>query len=236
MQVPPEAYPLLDLIASGESGGRYDVIYGGRTFDDYSRHPDIAIPITEGPNAGRTSTAAGKYQFLNSTWSAEAAKLGLADFSPTSQDEAAWDLASTTYAHKTGRDLLDDIRAGDTSLIRPALAGQWPSLGSAGTVLGGGGGRGSLMPETSLRTGMEREASAVPHIKPVEKAHPLGPLGPIPKMPKYHPQPSLAEAAHAVRIPRPPHLTGVRSGGSPRLAADLRRAVAAVARPPIVRG
>jgi hypothetical protein len=40
-------------------------------------------------------------QFLGSTWDDQAKKLGLADFSPVSQDKAAWNLAAETYKAQT---------------------------------------------------------------------------------------------------------------------------------------
>jgi muramidase (phage lysozyme) len=86
------------------------VRYGGKTFDDYSQHPNIAEPIRSGPNAGKTSSAAGRYQFIKSTWDAQAKKLGLTDFSPASQDKAAWDLAATEYKKFSGHDLLTDLK------------------------------------------------------------------------------------------------------------------------------
>lgn len=128
--LPPEARALLDTIAMDEAPG-YDVMYGGRRFDDYSQHPGVYTPIQSGPNKGKKSSAAGRYQFLKSTWDAQAAKLGLQDFSPESQDAAAWDLAQSRYGDKTGRDLLADLRTGDPRFqqgISNALSSIWTSM------------------------------------------------------------------------------------------------------------
>lgn len=127
----PYAQALLDTIAGTESPG-YNVIYGGRRFSDYSRHPGVAVPISSGPNVGQTSSAAGRYQFLGSTWAQQAKKLGLTDFSPASQDIAAWDLAKTSYGARTGRNLEVDLQ-------NPAMLGQiGESLSPVWTSLPGG--------------------------------------------------------------------------------------------------
>ncbi|WP_192248462.1 glycoside hydrolase family 24 protein [Mesorhizobium caraganae] len=127
----PYQKALLNTISGPESGGRYDVIYGGGKFDDFSRHPNQAVRIQTGPNAGRTSSAAGKYQFLGSTWEDQAKKLGLPDFSPANQDRAAWNLAAETYKAKTGQDIDAVLQSGDPQAI--AQVGQvlspiWTSL------------------------------------------------------------------------------------------------------------
>lgn len=130
--LPPEAKALLDTIAGTESPG-YNVMYRGETFSSYADHPRQYIPILTGPNAGDTSSAAGRYQFLASTWDEQSEKLGLRDFSPASQDAAAWNLAKQDYSAKTGRDLLEDLRSGDAGSIAKVgsvLSSTWTSLPS----------------------------------------------------------------------------------------------------------
>lgn len=127
----PEQRAFLNTLAGPESGGRYNVIYGGGKFDSFADHPRQDVRIQTGPNAGRTSSAAGKYQFLGDTWDAEKNALGLPDFSPENQDKAAWHLAETTYKQQTGNDLGTVLKSGDPKAIAaigPALRGQWTSL------------------------------------------------------------------------------------------------------------
>lgn len=129
--LPPYALALLNAISGPESAGKYDVIYGGSRFNDFSDHPRKAVPITSGPNVGKTSSAAGKYQFLGPTWDQYKNKLGLPDFSPQSQDQAAWALASDSYRNATGGDLDAVLQSGDPQAIAgvgKALAPIWTSL------------------------------------------------------------------------------------------------------------
>lgn len=140
--ISPEGRALLDTIASTEANS-YNVIYGGQKFNSYDEHPRVNVPILSGPNAGRTSSAAGRYQFIGSTWDAQKRKLGLTDFSPASQDIAAFDLAKTVYRKKSGRDLDADLKSRDPTIlsgIGSALAGTWTSL-PGGIEQGQGSGR-----------------------------------------------------------------------------------------------
>lgn len=114
---------LLDTIAGPESGGQYNIKNGGSTFGDYSKFPD-------GIGAGGTSTAAGRYQITKATWDDLQKKYPgiLTDFSPKSQDMAAWLLASDRYRDATGGNLENDLAAGKSAKIAAALAPTWPSL------------------------------------------------------------------------------------------------------------
>lgn len=130
----------LDAVAGPESGGAYDKLYGGGKFTSYADHPRQNIPIKTGPNAGKTSSAAGKYQFLAPTWDTQRAKLKLPDFSPESQDAAAWDLAASIYNQATGGQLADALAKGDDatlSQVARILSPIWTSLpGGAEQALG----------------------------------------------------------------------------------------------------
>jgi muramidase (phage lysozyme) len=130
----PTMNEIIDHIAKGESGGRYDVIYGGKRvpIGPDKDHPRIAVPITSGPNVGRTSSAFGGLQFIGSTWDWVAEHTGRRDTSEESQKiNGAW-LARDTYekAHP-GRDIEADWASGDPKLrkeIDRALGTQWESL------------------------------------------------------------------------------------------------------------
>lgn len=134
---PPNADPLPDmptfdteqkiaaflaLIRRYESGDRYNVIFGGQSFDSYAAHPGVRVPFRN-PATGKPdiSTAAGAYQFILPTWNALASRLGLADFSPASQDAAARQLLIDTGAAQALAN--DDI----TTALRKAST-QWASL------------------------------------------------------------------------------------------------------------
>lgn len=130
--IPPEGLALLETIAGSESAGDYGVIYGGSQVSSYADHPRVNVVIKSGPNKGKTSSAAGKYQFLGSTWDDAKDALGLKDFSPASQDRAAWWLAQRDYRDRTnGGDLLTALRSGKPSIlanVAKKLAPTWTSL------------------------------------------------------------------------------------------------------------
>lgn len=194
--IPTEGRALLDTIASTEANS-YDVVYGGKKFSGYGDHPRVNVPITSGPNAGRTSSAAGRYQFLASTWDRQAKKLGLKDFSPASQDIAAWDLAKTDYRRNTGRDLAADLKSNDPEIIAGvgrALSGTWTSL-PGGIEQGQNGGR---MNRTYQRA-LERQRASELAAAETRDQHPGSTPGPQPQAPQKlaAPDPKDAEAYKA---------------------------------------
>ena len=135
----PEERALLDTIASTESPG-YNVMYGGSTFDTFGDHPRQYHTIMSGPNKGQKSSAAGRYQFLASTWDRLAKSHGLKDFSPMNQDIGALMLAREDYARATGRNLQDDLMSKDPAVlggIGTALSKTWTSLPSGIESAGG---------------------------------------------------------------------------------------------------
>lgn len=116
---------LLNGIAGGESAGKYNIRYtpqGGATFEGYDKHPGIREAGPHGP-----STAAGRYQFTQTTWN----DVMGADtpFTPENQDLAARKLAYRDYQARTGRDLGADLQQeGFSPRIQQALAPTWVAL------------------------------------------------------------------------------------------------------------
>jgi len=161
---------LLNGIAKPESGGLYNIRYGGasgaQTFEGYADHPRIAVEISEGAEAGRKSTAAGRYQFTAGTWDfvveRAPASLNITDFSPANQDKAALWYAEYVYnsANPTGLSFAQMMQSGDRNnirLVQETLGGSngWAGLNVISTdafaniVLGsrGIGGGGNVMPD-----------------------------------------------------------------------------------------
>lgn len=118
----PRVRAFLDMIARFESAGRYDVIYGGGTFSDYSKHPAVRVPFFN-PATGRQdySTAAGRYQINKPTYDWIAPIVGVSDFSPNSQDRLA-------VALLLARGALEDVIAGRFDEALATASGTWASL------------------------------------------------------------------------------------------------------------
>lgn len=116
----------------------YEVIYGGRTISDLSRHPNRCYPIESGPNVGLCTTAAGRYQFITPTWELVAKKYHPQrspwwwkqdySFEPKYQDQVVHDwLSDSTVWNDDISSLLQQGRLSDVFRI---LASTWTSLSS----------------------------------------------------------------------------------------------------------
>lgn len=122
----------LSTIQASEGTADYDdpytVIFGGiQSPFGYADHPGN-LGFTQwthfvNPATGKDdySTASGAYQMLLATWNRLKSKLGLADFSPASQDRAALELLREAGA-------LSSVDAGDPVAAAHAASGVWASL------------------------------------------------------------------------------------------------------------
>lgn len=135
----PYIRALMRMISASEANDRdpYSIIYGGDRISDLSRHPDRCVPIVAGPNVGKCSTAAGRYQFLDSTWEEKAKRYhpeppGFMfwkpySFEPGFQDAVvfAWLLDSNAW----GMDISAELQKGNLERVLRRLSGTWTSLG-----------------------------------------------------------------------------------------------------------
>lgn len=110
---------LLRVIRAGEGTSDQDGyrrIFGGQLFTSFADHP--RIKITRG---GYTSTAAGAYQALASTWDETRRIMGLRDFSAISQD---WFAVGRIAA----RGALPDVIAGRFDQAMKKIGNEWASM------------------------------------------------------------------------------------------------------------
>ena len=115
----------------------YNVVYGGKYVEDLSSHPEICVPIVAGPNVGNCTTAAGRYQMLDFTWSRQAQL-----YHPRPSGIWRWKTYSfeAQYQDRVVHDWLDDenawgvdisqkLQAGEITQVLKLLSGTWTSLG-----------------------------------------------------------------------------------------------------------
>lgn len=136
----PHVRALMRTISASESNmdRPYHLLYGGQTINQLSHHPDTCVPIETGPNLGNCTTAAGRYQFLTTTWQANAEKYHpdppgwiefwqTYDFSPEAQDSVVYHWLSDADAW--GTDITQLLKDGDIIQVLELLSGTWTSLG-----------------------------------------------------------------------------------------------------------
>lgn len=116
----PNVVAFLAAIADGE-GANYNTYYGGGTFNNNGPHPCRTV------TAGKySSTAAGRYQFLCSTWQGLVNNYGLPNYmSSQNQDIGAIILLS-------GLQAIAPLMRGDLQTAIQRANHTWPSL-SGGT-------------------------------------------------------------------------------------------------------
>jgi len=122
---------LLDTIAYAEgTNNHYNIMFGGRTFSDYSAHPTKTREMSRrGIRFGRRnrSTAAGRYQFLARTYHDLKRKGLFEDFSAEEQDEAA--LYLIKRKRKVSEQMLEiAIKRKNFDPVWYQLSKEWASL------------------------------------------------------------------------------------------------------------
>ena len=121
----PNVRKMLDLIANAEGVRHgYNTLFGNQRFDSLNGHPNIRKQFKQTDGKTNTTTAAGRYQFLNSTWQELAKRYGLKDFSPRNQDIAALALMAQKGAIK-------NVVNGDFKGAVSKLGSTWASLPSS---------------------------------------------------------------------------------------------------------
>lgn len=135
----PYLRALMRTISASESNVSrpYSVIYGGKYFKGWNAHPDDCVHIPVGPNTGNCSTAAGRYQFITTTWEEQARKYHPDQpkvlfwrpypFDPTSQDVVLHRWLADSY--EWGVDLSQLLREGQVERVLEILSPTWTSLG-----------------------------------------------------------------------------------------------------------
>ncbi|NBP00193.1 MAG: hypothetical protein EBU90_08715 [Proteobacteria bacterium] len=116
----PYRRAFLDTLAFAEGTANYpntgyNTIFSGKQFSGYKDHPRRLIT-----SGGYSSDAAGRYQFLSTTWDG----LGLPDFSPANQDKGALKLLAPH--------VLAAIDKGDFATAFHGARKTWASLPGAG--------------------------------------------------------------------------------------------------------
>ncbi len=135
----PYIRALMRTISASEASSNrpYSILYGGRHVQDLSRHPEICVTIVNGPNQGNCSTAAGRYQIINTTWFQIAPKYHPKpmklmfwtsySFEAEYQDKVVYRWLKDTRVW--GNDIKQLLRQGKLTNVLKLLSPTWTSLG-----------------------------------------------------------------------------------------------------------
>ena len=123
-------------ISASESNHRnpYFLLYGGSHVHSLEQHPDQCLMIEVGPNQGQCSTAAGRYQFLTSSWQEKAARyhphpneqIMTYGFEPEYQDIVVYRWLEDNHAWNINIPSL--LRQGRVEEVLIELSSVWTSL------------------------------------------------------------------------------------------------------------
>ncbi|MFH7028958.1 MAG: glycoside hydrolase [Heteroscytonema crispum UTEX LB 1556] len=135
----PYIRALMRTISFSEANSNrpYSILYGGQHVSDLSRHPEICVTIVTGPNTGNCSTAAGRYQIINTTWYQIAPRYHPSpskfmvwssySFAPEYQDAVVYRWLSDPQFW--GTDISQKLRQGKLNEVLKRLSPTWTSLG-----------------------------------------------------------------------------------------------------------
>jgi muramidase (phage lysozyme) len=136
----PYVRALMRTISASESNSSkpYHVLYGGRHISDLSHHPDRCVTIVVGPNKGRCTTAAGRYQLLTETWERIAYRYHPEEphqslfrqsysFDAQYQDIVVYHWLMDVEFWEM--DIAQDLREGQLNEVLRSLSDTWTSLG-----------------------------------------------------------------------------------------------------------
>ena len=136
----PYLRALMRTISASESNvlRPYHVLHGSSFVWSLDTHPNRCESIARGPNRGNCSTAAGRYQLLNSTWTAPALRYhpdrvpGVTEdsslsFQPVYQDMVVYAWLSDPRVWRP--DFTSQLRQGKIQTVLRRLSSTWTSLG-----------------------------------------------------------------------------------------------------------
>jgi muramidase (phage lysozyme) len=137
----PYIRALMRMISASEASDLrpYSIIYGGTHVEDLSRHPERCIRIVSGPNMDNCSTAAGRYQMINTTWAKMAARYHPHQdcvlfvfncnysFAAEYQDAVVYAWLNDEQAWKMN--IAQLLKDGELERVRQRLSSTWTSLG-----------------------------------------------------------------------------------------------------------
>ena len=122
----PNVRKMLDLISytEGTQANGYYTTFGGGRQSSLATHENRRKSFKQTDGKSNVSSAAGRYQFIKSTWDGLAKQYGLKDFSERNQDIGALALIAQ-------KGQLERVVAGDIKGAVSKLGGVWASLPSS---------------------------------------------------------------------------------------------------------